>query len=488
MSPLVMSLLLAFMGGSAQETPQAGVAFPTGRLLERVPSASTPGHQYALYLPPGFDAARPTPILFLMDPRGRARVPARLFQPAAERFGYILISSYHSASDSAVDPNPQAMQAMWDDATRWFTLDENRIYLAGFSGTARTARLLAETTPVITGIIGAGAGLHRDVRPSPRTRFLYYGAVGDVDYNFHEVDTLSHSLAALNLPHRIARFQGPHSWMPPDVAMRAVEWLELRAMQSGGRTIDAGLVEQWWARDDAEAQALLRTGHHLDGARRVAAMARDYGGLRDTTAAAAAAAQMLASPQAQDLLNRRKAHARRSDEWIHSGMLAIARAFPPGQSGPAVEVQDLAAALELATLKQTAATAGHDAALEAQRRLNQLEVQLGFYLPEEALAKADYARAGYYLTLAMQINDRSPVSWYLMAQRSARLEAPHQALTALRRAFDAGFRDLALLEADPAFRALRTDPGYTAFITLLQSAGDVLDPPTVDRPPVPLRR
>jgi dienelactone hydrolase len=217
-----------------------------------------------------------------MDPRGRARVPARLFQAAAERFGYILISSYNTASDGEVDPNFVAMQAMWADANRWFTLAPGRIYVGGFSGTARTATVLGKARPVITGVIGAGAGFHTDVRPSAETPFLYFGAVGTIDYNFREVDLLEHALAEHNLPHRIEKFPGPHSWMTPGVAMRAIEWLELRAMQAGSRPVDAALVDGWWERDSKIAAERLTQGQWLDGSRQYAAMVRDYAGLKET--------------------------------------------------------------------------------------------------------------------------------------------------------------------------------------------------------------
>ena len=72
-----------------------------------------------------------------MDPRGRALVPLSLFKDAAERLGYILLSSYNTVSDGAAEPNVRALDAMLQEAQEHFAVDERRIYLAGFSGTAR---------------------------------------------------------------------------------------------------------------------------------------------------------------------------------------------------------------------------------------------------------------------------------------------------------------------------------------------------------------
>ncbi len=489
MSPLVVSsLLLACLAGDGQVHTLTGKVLQTGQVLEDVASDVSPGQRYVLYLPTGFDAAEPTPILYLMDPRGRARVPARLFQAAAERYGYILISSYTTSSDGPIDPNIVALQAMWDDANRWFTLDPSRNYIAGFSGTARTASRLANVQPLITGIIAAGAGLDDTVRPSQNTPFLFFGAVGEVDYNFHEVQNLEHTLADLNLAHRIERFPGPHSWMPADVAMRAIEWFELRAIQARTRPYDAALVDAWWTRDGALAQTHLEQGRILDAARQYATMARDFSGLRDTAPTTLAARRIAEAPSAKSELRERKAASRESLDWVMSGMRAIAEAFPTDQTLPIVQAGELAWTLELKSLKHSVAGPDADAAREAQRRLNQLEVQLGFYLPSDALARNDYARAGYYLSVAMQITDSSPVSWYLSAQRSARLNSPKDVFSSLQRAVGVGFRAVAMIEADPSFERWRTNPEYLALVDGLRRAGDVLDVPTVDRPPVPARR
>jgi hypothetical protein len=462
--------------------------FPRGQVIEAVSSVRTPGHRYAVYVPTTYAAGKPAPIIYLMDPRGRARVAARLFQPAAERFGYVLISSYNSASDVGPEVNLHAVQAMWDDSQDWFTIDPRRVYLAGFSGTARVATLLAHNRPeAITGVIGAAAGFHPGFKPSKQGRFLYFGTVGDADYNFQELETLEQTLIGLERPHRIARFQGPHSWMPPALAFQAVEWLELRAMQAGTRDRDEALVGEWWRRDEESARAAVESGRHLDAARLQAAMARDYAGLRDIAPARTRAAELLASADAKNELRRRQAAGRSLREWIGHVMQVISDAYPEGTSGPLRSRADLAQVLELDRMKKTAA-AGGPAGLEAQRRLNELEVQLGFYLPLDAARAADPARAGYYLSVALQISDRSPVTWYLMAQTSATLNGRREAIDALKRAVDAGFRDLTLLETEPAFRKLFADADFRAIVDQLKTTGDTVDVLTVDRPPaVPLR-
>lgn len=115
--------------------------------------------------------------------------------------------------------------------------------------------------------------------------------------------------------------------------------------------------------------------------------------------------------------------------------------------------------------------------------MNELDVQLGFYLPHEAIAQGELRRASYYLSLAMQVEERSPVSAYLAAETYARLNATREALGALRRAVEVGFRDLPALETAAAFQHLRQHPEFLLILELLRNTGDRLDPLTVDRPP-----
>ncbi|HEY0875601.1 MAG TPA: hypothetical protein VGD94_19145 [Vicinamibacterales bacterium] len=484
----VTALLAVLAGGTA--LPPAPDTIPKGQLVENVASAAAPGQRFTLYVPTGYDPARPAPILYLMDPRGRGRVAAKLFQPAAERFGYILVSSHNTASDVDAEMNLQAMQAMWVDSHERFTIDDKRVYVGGFSGTARLASLMARHLPTsITGIIGSAAAYHPNVRPSRESAFLYFGTVGDADYNFHEMEALEAQLVALNLPHRISRFAGAHSWMPSDRAMQAVEWFELKAMQAGTRPRDAALIDVWWRRDDEAVRAALAAGRELDAARRLSAMARDFDGLRDTADVRAEASRVAGTGRARQELKDRTSRRHASDAWKQYAMSLISEAYPEGADTSTQPAADLARMLGLDRMKRLAA-GDDEPALEARRRLAEMEVQLGFYLPAVAAESGDQARASYYLGIALQINDRNPVPWYLLARVSARLNDVDDTFVALEHAFDAGFRDLALAQDDPAFARLKARADFAAFVARLRASGDSLDLLTVDRPPparLPLR-
>src|SRR5437867_7265281 len=75
--------------------------------------------------------------LFVLDPRARGVLGLALFRDAAARLGWIVMSSHNTLSDGPVEPNVAAMNAMLAWAQARLAVDSARVYLAGFSGTAR---------------------------------------------------------------------------------------------------------------------------------------------------------------------------------------------------------------------------------------------------------------------------------------------------------------------------------------------------------------
>src|SRR6185295_8231282 len=134
-----------------------GADLPRGAVVETLAAATDPTQTYALYLPSAYDATSPAPVLYVLDPRGRALLALERFREASEATGVILASSYRSRSDEPTDPNLPALRAMWADTHARLRIDDRRVYVGGFSGTARAACLMADLAPgTIAGVIAAG--------------------------------------------------------------------------------------------------------------------------------------------------------------------------------------------------------------------------------------------------------------------------------------------------------------------------------------------
>jgi len=468
--PWALALTLFFVA------PAAGQALHPGTLTGSIVSRSDARHRYAVYLPSTYDRAKPAPILFVLDYRGRARVAADVFVPAAERFGWIVISSSNTASDEAPRPTLEALQVMWSDAHALFSIDDRRTYLAGLSGTARTATWLAsQLEGTFTGVIGAAAGFAPAAPPSRNTRFLYYGTVGDEDYNYWEMRQLETQLSKLQVPHRIETFSGTHGWMPPPIAMAAVEWMELHAMRSGRRETDPALVDFSWDRDLHAVQTLEELGRPLGVLRRLEAMSRDYEGLRpaDELASIATRARSLAAePGVAREIRAHNTSAAAHDSRVSLAMQVLADAFPPGADAPAAPLAGVLASLDISRLMATASGRDHVAAFNARRILAELDVQTGFYLPVEAMREQDDERAMFYLDIARAINPGDPFAWYLRGSLFARARRPTEAIGALTRAVELGFRTPDALTHDKSFDAIRSREDFQALLARVRAEWD----------------
>jgi hypothetical protein len=147
----------------------------------------------------------------------------------------------------------------------------------------------------IAGVMPSSAGFPGDTVSS--LPFVVFGTAGTEDFNNFEMHQLDHDVKT---PHRVVVFEGTHEWLPSQLALQAVEWMELQAMKTGRRTRDKAEVNEILAERVADAdsqkdsyQAWLILSH----------LAEDFRGLADVskyTARANALAQRQDVLSAQD--------------------------------------------------------------------------------------------------------------------------------------------------------------------------------------------
>jgi tetratricopeptide (TPR) repeat protein len=99
-------------------------------------------------------------------------------------------------------------------------------------------------------------------------------------------------------------------------------------------------------------------------------------------------------------------------------------------------------------------------------------VQSSFYLPEELLAKKDYAHARLSLEVAAAIDPDDPLVYYNLACAAARAGQVGRTLADLQDAVDKGFRRFARIDADPDFSAMRADPKFRAWLEKARAGAD----------------
>ena len=390
----------------------------SGSISDTVRSLTDSSETYALYLPSAYDKSHRWPVLFLMDPRGRALLPLRLFRAAAERYGWIVMSSYQTQSDGPIEPNDKAVNAMLGDAQSRFSVDAHRFYFAGFSGTGRIAWYYGYSIPDnVAGLIEVGAGL-----PTPDfllqksvaktvTPFAVYLSVGTTDFNYDEVETLDTRLGAFGIRHHLQTFDGPHSWPPESVSADAITWLQLQAMRDGRLTKNSRWIDSLFTATAARVDSIARRDQY-SAAIRYRQLAADFAGLHDTTGVAALAARLANSDPA-------KRTARRVASLAGDNQSALERQesfFSEfSQARTAAPLEKIRAQLRLDELQDRARqTADTLDAFAARRLLASINVRASFYEPRRYLAQGDTLKALSMYALAQSIH---PEDTQLCAER-----------------------------------------------------------------------
>jgi predicted esterase len=461
-----MSLLLALALALAPET--AADRFPRGEIVPRVVCEADHEQSYALYLPTSYVPTRTWPILYLYDPRKRGPVAAERFREAAERSGWILAASNNTMSDGPAAPNVIAMKAVWLDTHRLLPIDPRRVYAGGFSGGARAAVLLAlETAGDVAGVIAAGGGFPDGVAAPKAVPFAFFGTVGNVDFNYGEMRRLDRSLASLGAAHRLAVFEGPHSWCPAPVCAEGVEWLELQAMKSGRRPKDSALVERLLRERLEKAAAAEAAGRRTEAFRRFSDAAEDFRGLADTKEADAAAGRLGRLDEVRRELgeeSRREETEKQAGDRLWKDLNAALAADPP------LPLRAIANQLQVARLRKEAGPGRPEPErLSAARVLEQIFAQTAFYLPRDFASKHDFLRAEIAIGLAAELKpDRAGTVFYNLACFRATAGDRKGALASLRDAVAKGYRDAAAMEADPDLASLRGEKAYLAIVADLK--------------------
>jgi len=442
-------------------------SIPSGRVVQWIRSRADTTQRYALYLPSAFTRERQWPVLFLLDPRGRALVPMERFRPIAERLGYIVVSSYNTLSDGPTEPNYTAMDAMLEDVQRSLPVDSRRFYLVGFSGTTRFAWEFSSRVPgTVAGIIGAGAavpGGRAWIRSNiGRSSPVLFGAIGTLDPNYEEVRSFDAELDSIGAVHHIERFDGGHQWPPAELSTRAVEWLDVQAMRRGSKARNQSWVDSLSAAWLARAARVDSSGDVAVAARLYRLVRADFDGLADVSAAATRLAALERDARVRRLAALEASLGER-DMRLGQALLAFVVDLK-GASEP-LSLDDARKRLELDALRRQAArTDDSTASIAARRALERIFAHMSFYSPRDFLEERRYAHAARALEVARLVkpDDGGACLWH--ARALAQLGDKPRALSALECAAASRQVPPGEIASDSLLVPLRGDPRYEAIV------------------------
>jgi dienelactone hydrolase len=451
----------------AMPVPGQGTALARGRLIEGLRCQSDPTQTYTLYLPTRDAPGRARAGLIILDPRGRSVLAAKLFQEAAEEYGWVLLSSNDSRSDTATgEENIRALRALWPEIQQRHAVDPSRIFLAGFSGTAKFAWIVARSTGQVAGVIASGAGWEPQHFDQPIS-LPSYGTAGNTDFNYTPMREVHAQLREWGGPQRLEIFEGAHAWMPAALAREAIEWMEVQAMKRSLRPKDDALVARLLEQDLDRAAALEEAGRVLEAQRRYTAVADTFDGLVPVTTARREAARLEALPATRDLVREERRWDRYEQsmwERHQEGYGELRTADPPFLAALFIR------RFGVGELNEHARAEGYEGVV-GRRLLQTLATHAGYYLSRDLMRQGEHSRAAMALSVALEARPESPHLWYDLACARARGGSRGQALDALEKAVALGLANRELVASDDDLKSLRDEARFQALVAVLDEGG-----------------
>ncbi len=457
---------------------QTSGRFPSllpGQVSAEVKTRQDAKIRYALYLPSTYTRGETYPVLFLMDPRGRAMHAMQLFQSAAERHSFVVLSSYDTESDSetAFEVNARVLNALLTDAQVRFGADPQRFYLAGFSGTAHYAWLTApQLDGHLAGIIGVGGGLPVSTPPVQavlrmRRPLAFFGIAGTNDFNYDEMRQLDRNLDTTRIAHRFQVFEGVHSWPPESLAETAIDWLQLQAMRTGLAEPDSAWMASLCNEYTAQASALETGGQLLDAMRRYREIANDCEGRPEALTARQQHAKLSKDKTVRKMQEYRDRMARRFYDFKREQHKFL-RTYRSQEKPP--EHTKAARRLKIASLRQENQDSSDPVRADAAgRMLADAFANLAFYEPRDYFATENYAKAAGMLRLALEIRPETPRVCYMLARAEAGLGHHQEAMAALRCAVNGNAVTAKTLHDDKLLKPLHGDADFLKLLAQLEA-------------------
>ena len=442
-----------------------GESLPTGAVVESVAVRSDPSQSYALYLPAAYAPNRKWPVLICFDPLARGRLPVERFRKAAEEYGLILIGSNNSRNGLESAAVSKYSSSLWAEAHERFSLDDARVYVAGFSGGSRLAISLAVSCRgCVAGVFASGAGLPQGYRPTTQLPFALFGAVGFDDFNFGEMRELERRLDESGAPSVFETFDGGHEWPPEEVCEKALAWFRLRAMRSGSLEREEKFIDGQLASRLADAERRLAKREYVDAYESYLAVVRDFQGLRDVSAASESAARLKNSAGLKSEIQSETELLRRQAQVVAEiRTLWMKRAEEDETPTPR---QDARSRLGDWRKKNTIP---EDSAERRLARRVLFELLISAYEESNAAVSRgkDYETAAANLELARAVDPKSANLVYELARIYSLGGQKRQALQALEDAVKLGFKDGGRLSSDSAFATVSREQRFQKIVSAL---------------------
>lgn len=250
---LIATIVIISVLSCSSKTKQKNIVFENGKIIEKVECALDKSTNYALYLPSTYDSTKTYPLIVAFDAHGDGLIPVKLFKDEAEKFGYIIVGSNNSKNGLSLEVTNAIYKSLITDIRSRFSINESRIYTAGFSGGSRVASSIAILNGGIAGVIGFSGGFPNLNQPI-KTKFDFLGIVGSSDFNYTEMNQLDKDLQLNGFTHYLLIFEGKHEWPKSEIIPDVFYWLEFCSYRNKLSPINKKLISDFESKSQYEIE------------------------------------------------------------------------------------------------------------------------------------------------------------------------------------------------------------------------------------------
>jgi poly(3-hydroxybutyrate) depolymerase len=454
---IVFALSLIFLSCSSNNNRKDQDKFELGKVIPKVICKKDITISYALYLPSNYSEEKKFPVIIAFDAHAKGIKPVELFHEMAEKYGYIVIGSNNSQNGMQSDETMRIYDLVSDDALTRFSIDQTRIYTAGFSGGSRVASSVAIFKGGICGVIGCSAGFPSVSQPI-QFKFDYIGFVGDEDMNYLEMVTLEDALKQSGYRHQLIIFQGKHDWPPKEYIADAFFWLEANAMKDLKKPKDKNFIDQVQKNWMDKAGELEKQGKNFDAYILYKKITNYFEGLTDLTVLKKKITSLEASPEIQKNLDATKENRKIELDLQSKYMKALGEKNSDWWRN------------EISRLNS-----------EAEKSQDETKASIIYrvlgYLSLSAYSNSNaYLNAGQlepaarFIELYSIIDPTNNEHAYLDAQLNVKKGNPDKAFASIEEAIKLGFNDYGRFQGDTVLARLKTDTRYFDILERLKQS------------------
>lgn len=420
--------------------------FPVDTVIRRIVCKNDSTLSFALYLPPSYSSSSRFPVICFFDPHGDGSLPVSKYHLLARQFGYILIGSNNTRNGLSLTQTDNIAATLDTDIRSRISADDMRYTWAGFSGGAKVALSYAYLQQKLSNVIYAGA-IQPMPQPVPQVAMLGFAGVNDMNYT--DLLIFDQWLSAANLSHFLIEWNGKHEW-PDTAAFRdAFFWTSFQGMRNHQQQADASLIQQFMNNTEKE---IAKTKDPL-----VAAMQLNK---------AIAFLNGVTSIENYRLQLDALTEDRRYQEAMQKKLEEVKLESTLKQAYyTALQDKDLEW-WKKETEKMNAVT---DQGLTAMNHRLLGFISLACYsLSGSYIAHHQWAPAEKTLAVYKLADPKNADQPFLEACYFARLDQNKNAINALKRCVELGWKDPGKIQHEPALHSLQKEPEFITLLAKLQ--------------------